>query len=49
MNSMEKTQDKIAVDVVLLLPDEIVDKAIEMNAMATDLENLCIQTNNPSI
>jgi len=28
---MEKSQDKIAVDVVLLPPDEIMDKAIEVN------------------
>jgi glycosyltransferase domain-containing protein len=31
MNNMKKSQDKIAVDVVLLPPDEIMDKAIEVN------------------
>jgi 2'-5' RNA ligase len=31
MNNMEKSQDKIAVDVVLLPPDEIMEKAIEVN------------------
>jgi glycosyltransferase domain-containing protein len=31
MNNMEKSQNKIAVDVVLLPPDEITDKAIEVN------------------
>ena len=31
MNNMEKSQNKIAVDVVLLPPDEIMEKAIEVN------------------
>jgi 2'-5' RNA ligase len=31
MNNMKKSQDKIAVDVVLLPPDEIMDKVIEVN------------------
>lgn len=31
MNNVEKSPDKIAVDVVLLPPDEITDKAIEVN------------------
>jgi len=31
MNNMKKSQDKIAVDVVLLPPAEIMDKAIEVN------------------
>ena len=31
MNNMEKSQSKIAVDVVLLPPDEVMDKAIEVN------------------
>jgi glycosyltransferase domain-containing protein len=31
MNNEEKSQDKIAVDVVLLPPDEIMEKAIEVN------------------
>ena len=31
MNNMKKSQNKIAVDVVLLPPDEIMDEAIEVN------------------
>ena len=31
MNNMEKSQNRIAVDVVLLPPDEIMEKAIEIN------------------
>jgi len=31
MNNMKKLQSKIAVDVVLLPPDDVIDKAIEVN------------------